>query len=85
VSAFQAVMIFLGIPITLAIVVVLAVAAPSWTRSSRGKVTDEFDSASGSESIFISSDMAAPNPSILPPEISAQARTLVGGGAHASW
>jgi hypothetical protein len=78
-------MIFLGIPITLAIVVVLAVAAPSWTRSSRGKVTDEFDSASGSKSIFISSDVAAPNPSILPPEISAQSLTLVGGGAHASW
>jgi hypothetical protein len=85
VSAFQAVMIFAGIPLALAAVVILAVAAPSWTRSSRGKVTDEFDSASGSESIFISSDVAAPNPSILPPEISAQATSLVGGGAHASW
>jgi len=85
VSAFQAIMIFLGIPIALAIVVVLAVAAPSWTRSSRGKATDEFDSASGSASIFISSDPAAPNPSILPPEISAQASSLVGGGSHASW
>ncbi len=84
-SAFQAVMIFAGIPLALAAVVILAVAAPSWTRSSRGKVTDEFDSASGSESIFISSDVAAPNPSILPPEISAQATSLVGGGAHASW
>lgn len=78
-------MIFAGIPLALAAVVILAVAAPSWTRSSRGKVTDEFDSASGSESLFISSDMAAPNPSILPPEISAQATSLVGGGAHASW
>jgi hypothetical protein len=78
-------MIFAGIPLALAAVVILAVAAPSWTRSSRGKVTDEFDSASGSESIFISSDVAAPNPSILPPEISAQASSLVGGGAHASW
>jgi hypothetical protein len=85
VSAFQAIMIFAGIPLALAAVVILAVAAPSWTRSSRGKVTDEFDSASGSESIFISSDVAAPNPSILPPEISAQASSLVGGGAHASW
>lgn len=84
-SAFQAVMIFAGIPLALAAVVILAVAAPSWTRSSRGKVTDEFDSAAGSESIFISSDVAAPNPSILPPEISAQATSLVGGGAHASW
>ena len=78
-------MIFLGIPIALSVVVVLAVAAPSWTRSSRGKVTDEFDLASGTESIFISSDAAAPNPSILPPEISAQASSLVGGGSHASW
>ena len=84
-SAFQAIMIFAGIPLALGAIVVLAVAAPSWTRSSRGKVTDEFDSASGSESIFISSDIAAPNPSILPPEISAQATSLVGGGAHASW
>ena len=84
-SAFQAVVIFLGIPLALGAIVVLAVAAPSWTRSSRGKVTDEFDSAAGSESIFISSDVAAPNPSILPPEISAQASSLVGGGAHASW
>lgn len=84
-SAFQAVMIFAGIPLALAAVVILAVAAPSWTRSSRGKVTDEFDSAAGSESIFISSDVAAPNPSILPPEISAQTTSLVGGGAHASW
>ena len=84
-SAFQAVVIFLGIPLALGVIVVLAVAAPSWTRSSRGKVTDEFDSAAGSESIFISSDVAAPNPSILPPEISAQATSLVGGGAHASW
>lgn len=78
-------MIFAGIPLALAAVVILAVAAPSWTRSSRGKITDEFDSASGSESIFISSDVSAPNPSILPPEISAQATSLVGGGAHASW
>jgi hypothetical protein len=85
VSAFQAVVIFLGIPLALGAIVVLAVAAPSWTRSSRGKITDEFDSASGSESIFISSDVAAPNPSILPTEISAQATSLVGGGAHASW
>ena len=84
-SAFQAIMIFAGIPLALAAVVILAVAAPSWTRSSRGKITDEFDSASGSESIFISSDIAAPDPSILPPEISAQATSLVGGGAHASW
>jgi hypothetical protein len=78
-------MIFAGIPLVLAGVVILAVAAPSWTRSSRGKVTDEFDSASGSETIFISSDIAAPDPSILPTEISAQATSLVGGGAHASW
>ena len=78
-------MIFLGIPIALAVLVVLAVAAPSWTRSSRGKVTDEFDSASGSSSIFISSDAAAPNPSSLPTEISAQASVLVGGGSRASW
>jgi hypothetical protein len=78
-------MIFLGIPIALAVLVVLAVAAPSWTRSSRGKVTNEFDSASGSSSIFISSDAAAPNPSILPTEISAQASVLVGGGSRASW
>jgi len=78
-------MIFLGIPIALAVLVVFAVAAPSWTRSSRGKVTDEFDSASGSSSIFISSDVAAPNPSILPTEISAQASVLVGGGSRASW
>ena len=78
-------MIFLGIPIALAVLVILAVAAPSWTRSSRGKVTDEFDSASGSSSIFISSDAAAPNPSILPTEISAQASVLVGGGSRASW
>ena len=78
-------MIFLGIPIALAVLVVLAVAAPSWTRSSRGKVTDEFDSASGSSSIFISSDAAVPNPSILPTEISAQASVLVGGGSRASW
>lgn len=84
-SAFQAIMIFAGIPLALAAVVILAVAAPSWTRSSRGKITDEFDSASGSESIFISSDVSAPNPSILPPEISAQATSLVGRGAHASW
>jgi hypothetical protein len=48
-------------------------------------VTDEFDSASGSSSIFISSDAAAPNPSILPTEISAQASVLVGGGSRASW
>jgi len=78
-------MVFLGIPIALTVLVVLAIAAPSWTRSSRGKVTDEFDSASGSSSIFISSDAAAPNPSILPTEISAQASVLVGGGSRASW
>ena len=78
-------MVFLGIPIALTVLVVLAVAAPSWTRSSRGKVTDEFDSASGSSSIFISSDPAVPNPSILPTEISAQASALVGGGSRASW
>lgn len=79
------IVIFAGIPIALIIVVVLAVAAPSWTRSSRGEVTDEFDLASGTDSVFITSDPAAPNPSILPAEISAQASSLVGGGAHASW
>ncbi|MBT4948457.1 MAG: hypothetical protein WBH19_10570 [Candidatus Nanopelagicales bacterium] len=84
-SGFQVIMVFLGIPIALTVLVVLAIAAPSWTRSSRGKVTDEFDSASGSSSIFISSDAAAPNPSILPTEISAQASVLVGGGSRASW
>ncbi|MBT5806052.1 MAG: hypothetical protein HOI16_02010 [Actinobacteria bacterium] len=84
-SGFQVIMVFLGIPIALTVLVVLAIAAPSWTRSSRGKVTDEFDSASGSSSIFISSDAAAPNPSILPTEISAQLSVLVGGGSRASW
>lgn len=81
----ETLLIFLGIPLALAAVVALAVAAPSWTRSSRGRVTDEIDAASGVDTIFIVSDVAAPNPSLLPREVSAEAHNLTTGGAHASW
>jgi hypothetical protein len=85
VTASEILLIFVGIPVVLAVVITLAVAAPSWTRSSRGRATDEFDVATGADSVFIISDSAAPNPSILPREISAEAKSLVAGGAHASW
>jgi hypothetical protein len=85
VTASEALLIFVGIPVVLAVVITLAVAAPSWTRSSRGRAIDEFDAATGTDSVFIISDSAAPNPSLLPKEISAEAKSLVAGGAHASW
>ncbi len=84
-TASEALLIFVGIPVVLAVVITLAVAAPSWTRSSRGRATDEFDAATGTDSVFIISDSAAPNPSLLPREISAESKSLVAGGAHASW
>ncbi len=84
-TASEALLIFVGIPVVLAVVITLAVAAPSWTRSSRGRAVDEFDAAAGTDSVFIISDSAAPNPSLLPKEISAEAKSLVAGGAHASW
>jgi hypothetical protein len=83
--ATEMLLLFVGIPLVIVAIVTLFVAAPSWTRSSRGHATDEYDAAAGTSSLFIVSDSAAPNPSILPREISAGARQLTAGGAHASW
>jgi hypothetical protein len=85
VTGSEILLYFIGIPLALAAIVTLFVAAPSWTRSSRGRATDEFDAAEGADSLFITSESAAPNPSILPREISADASRLTAGGAHASW
>ncbi len=84
-SGSEILLYFVGIPLALTAVIILLVAAPSWTRSSRGRATDEFDAAGGTDTLFITSESAAPNPSILPREISAGAAQLTTGGAHASW
>lgn len=84
-TPLEAILYFVGIPLTLAAVIALAVAAPSWTQSSRGRATDPADKASGTDTVLITSASAAPNPSLVPREISAQAETLTTGGAHASW
>lgn len=84
-TGLQAILLFGGIPLVLALVIVFAVAAPSWTRSSRGQISDLDSLDPHSEVVFISSGSATPNPSILPKEISAESKNLVGGGARASW
>lgn len=84
-TPLEAILYFIGIPLALAAVISLAVAAPSWTQSSRGRATDPADQASGTDTVLITSGAAAPNPSLLPREISVEAETLTTGGAHASW
>lgn len=84
-TALEAILYFIGIPLALAALISLAVAAPSWTQSSRGRSTGPADEASGTNTVFITSGSSAPNPSLLPREVSAEAESLTTGGAHASW
>lgn len=81
----QAILIFLGIPLLLAAIIYVIAAAPSWTRNSRGNATTDLDDATSADAVFIVSGSAAPNPSIVPAEISTQAAVLTRGGAHANW
>ena len=76
-NALEALLLFVGIPATLALVVYVLVAASSWTRS--GRASADYDAGP----MMVTSDTAVPNPSILPSDVGAT--MVVGGGASAQW
>jgi hypothetical protein len=77
VNALEALLLFVGIPATFALVVYVVVSASSWTRS--GRASADYDAGP----MMVTSDPAVPNPSILPSDIAA--KSVVGGGASAQW
>ena len=77
-SALQALLVFVGIPVALALVVYLAVYASSWTRS--GRVSADYDAGP----FLVASDPAAPDPSRLPRDLGG-IEPVVGGGVSARW
>lgn len=76
-NALESILLFVGIPATLALVVYVAVSASSWTRS--GRASADYDSGP----LMVTSDAAVPNPSIIASDIGRTSH--VGGGASAEW
>jgi len=72
-----AVGLFLGVPITLGIILYALVSAPMWLRSASG---------TGEEGgpLLLTSPRPLPDPSRLPSEL-APAGSLAGGGVSARW
>jgi len=77
VNALEALLLFVGIPATLALVVYVLVSASSWTRS--GRASADYEGGP----LMVRSDVSVPNPSILPSDIGST--SVVGGGASARW
>lgn len=75
----QSLLVFVGIPVALAIVVFGLVSAGSWTRS--GRTNADF----GSDPLLITSDPALPDPSRLPRDLRRQPASRAGGGISAKW
>lgn len=76
-SALQALLLFVGIPVALAVVTFGLVSASGWTRSGRASA----DYAAGP--FLVVSDAAVPNPSIMP--IDNPDAAVAGGGVSAHW
>ena len=76
-SALQALLVFVGIPVALAVVIFGMVSASGWTRSGRASA----DYAAGP--FLVASDPAVPNPSIVPSDY--PDAVVTGGGLSAQW
>lgn len=73
----EALGLFIGIPLALAVVIGVAVSASSWTRS--GRVTGDYDSGP----FMVVSAAPLPDPSIVSDENSTA--PVAGGGVSARW
>ena len=76
-SFVQALLVFLGIPLALALVVYALVSASAWTRSGRSDADYE------SSPFLVVSAAPVPDPSRLPGDRPAE--NLAGGGVSARW
>ena len=76
-NALEAILVFIGIPVALAIVIYVMVSASSWTRSGRTSADYALDP------LMVTSDPAVPNPSIVPSDN--PAASVAGGGVSAQW
>ena len=77
-SPLAAVLIFVGIPVALAVVVFALVSASSWTRS--GRSSDDYEGSP----FLIASGPALPDPGRLPSDLGVST-TAAGGGVSARW
>jgi hypothetical protein len=77
VNPVEALGLFIGIPVALAIVIAIAVSASSWTRS--GRVTGDYDTGP----FMVLSSAPVPDPSIVVNESSVA--PVAGGGVSARW
>ena len=74
-TTLQALLVFIGIPVGVALVVFVAVSASGWTRS--GRASADYDDGP----FLICSDPAVPNPSI----VDRQSTSVAGGGVSGTW
>jgi hypothetical protein len=79
VSLLTSLLVFLVLPIALGVVVYVLLSASAWTRS--GRASADYDGGP----FLVTSDVAMPNPSHLPREISEDSDLLAEGGASAKW
>ncbi|MFZ4496222.1 MAG: hypothetical protein ACOYN7_02090 [Candidatus Nanopelagicales bacterium] len=79
-SPLQAILLFAGIPLTLAAFLAVAVSAGSWMRRTS---SEEAELPGGA--LFISSATTAPDPSRVPDAIDMVSKSFVGGGASDRW
>jgi len=77
VTPLHALLVFVGIPVALAIVIYVLVHAGSWTRS--GRASADYDGGP----FMVASDPAVPNPSIVRSDV--ESAPVVGGGVSAQW
>ena len=78
-NSVSALLVFIGIPVTFAVIVSVLVYASSWTRS--GRASGDYDAGP----FMVTSDPAMPDPSRLPSELAAASATVSGGGVSARW
>lgn len=77
-SPLEALGLFVGIPVALAVVLFAMVSASSWTRS--GRASGDYDAGP----LLIASDPALPDPARLPSELAGPG-VVTGGGISARW
>ena len=78
-NSVEALAIFIGIPVALAIVIAILVYASSWTRS--GRASADYDGGP----FMVSSGPALPDPARLPSELAGSSAPVAGGGVSARW
>lgn len=77
-SPLASVLIFIGIPVAFAVVVVALVSASSWTRS--GRATGDYEGSP----FMIATGPALPDPGRLPSDVGVST-SAAGGGISARW